>query len=184
MQILVTLALIGWIPVVFFLFMIFPPRRAVLVAFLLAWLFLPMAGIQIAGLPDYTKMSATCFGVLLAAAVFDADRLLSFRLSWIDIPVGVYCCSPFVTSVINGLGMYDGVSNVVNQTVAWGLPYFIGRVYFSDPQGVRELAVAMVIGGMVYIPLCWFEMRISPQLHRFVYGYHQHNFYQQVRYGG
>src|SRR3712207_5078886 len=113
MQFLVTLALFGWIPVVFLLFALLPPRRAVIAAFLLAWLFLPMAGFKIAGLPDYTKMSATCFGVLLASAVFDPDRLLSFRFSWVDLPAAVFCTSPFVTSVVNGLGMYDGMSMVI-----------------------------------------------------------------------
>jgi hypothetical protein len=184
MEILVSLALFGWIPVVFLLFMLLPPRRAVIAAFLLAWLFLPMAGFKIAGLPDYTKMSATCFGVLLAAAVFDADRLLSFRYRWFDVPVTIYCLSPFVTSVVNGLGAYDGMSMVILQVVTWGLPYFIGRVYFADLDGVRELALGMVVGGLIYVPLCWFEIRMSPQLHRMIYGYHQHSFIQQIRFGG
>ena len=48
---------------------------AVIAAFLIAWLFLPMAGFRLAGLPDYTKMSATTLGVLMGAALFDADRL-------------------------------------------------------------------------------------------------------------
>lgn len=184
MEFLVSLALFGWIPVVFLLFMLFPPRRAVMAAFLLAWLFLPMAGFKIAGLPDYTKMSATCFGVLLAAAVFDPDRMLSFRYRWFDIPVTIYCFSPFITSLVNGLGAYDGMSMVILQVVTWGLPYFIGRVYFSDLEGIRDLAVGMVVGGLVYVPLCWFEIRMSPQLHRMVYGYHQHSFIQQIRFGG
>ena len=49
---LVTMALLGWIPVVLAVFCILPPRRAVIAAFLGAWLFLTMAGIKIAeGIP-------------------------------------------------------------------------------------------------------------------------------------
>lgn len=181
---LVPIALIGWIPLVICLFMMLPPRRAVIVSFLLAWLFLPMAGFSIAGLPDYTKMSATCVGVLLGAALFDADRLLAFRPRWVDLPIVIFCVVPFFSSITTGLGAYDGASTVLRQSVAWGLPYLIGRVYFSDLDGIRELAIGMFIGGLVYVPLCWIEIRMSPQLHMWVYGYHQHSFLQTMRFGG
>jgi len=42
----------------------------------------------------------------------------------------------------------------------------------------------VVLGGLVYIPLCLYEMRASPQLHRLVYGFHQHEFQQTIRLGG
>src|SRR3954454_21379896 len=165
MGFLVPLTMFGWIPVVLFLFAILPPRRAVITAFLIAWLFLPMAGYKVRALPDYTKMTATVFGVLMAAAIFDTDRLLSFRPRWVDIPMFVFCCSPFFTSVLNhidGSGVYDGTSQLVTQFVTWGLPYLIGRVYFNDLDGLRELAIGMLIGGLIYVPFCIIEMRLSP----------------------
>lgn len=184
MGFLVPFTLFGWIPFVILLFAFLPPRRAVVTAFLLAWLFLPMAGYEVPGLPDYTKMSATTAGVLLGAAIFDADRLLGFRPRWIDIPMFAFCVSPFMSSYLNGLGMYDGVSEIVDQLVVWGLPYLIGRVYFSDLEGLRELALGLFIGGLIYVPLCLFEVRMSPQLHRWIYGFRQHSFYQNMRDGG
>ena len=45
MTFLVDVMLYGWIPVVIYLFLVMPPRRAVISAFLIAWLFLPMAGV-------------------------------------------------------------------------------------------------------------------------------------------
>ena len=184
MGFLVPVTLFGWIPFVILLFVFLPPRRAVIAAFLLAWLFLPMAGYGVPGLPDYTKMSATTAGVLLGAALFDADRLLSFRPRWVDLPMLVFCTSPFITSYLNGLGIYDGCSEIVRQFVTWGLPYFIGRIYFSDLEGIRELAIGIFIGGLIYVPLCLWEVRMSPQLHRWVYGFRQHSFYQNMRDGG
>ncbi len=114
MTFLVPLTLYGWIPVVLILFMLMPPRRAVIAAFLVAWLFLP-SGIEfkIKALPDYTKMSATVVGVILAASIFDPDRLLKFRPRWVDIPAAVFCLSHFITSILNqidGSGFYDGMS--------------------------------------------------------------------------
>ena len=187
MTFLVDVMLYGWIPVVIYLFVVMPPRRAVISAFLIAWLFLPMAGYKVQGLPDYTKMSATCFGVMLAATLFDPDRILRFRPKWIDLPVAIYCVSPFFTSVfneINGVGVYDGLSVMLGQIVTWGLPYLIGRVYFDDLASLRELAIGIFIGGLVYMPLCWIEMRLSPQLHKWIYGFYQHGFLQTIRFGG
>ena len=45
----------GWIPAVLALFALFPPRRAVIISFLIAWLFLPMASFKLGGLPDYAR---------------------------------------------------------------------------------------------------------------------------------
>ena len=47
---LVSLALFGWIPVVFFLFLFLPPRRAVSTSLLVGWLFLPVAGYRLTGI--------------------------------------------------------------------------------------------------------------------------------------
>jgi hypothetical protein len=60
----------------------------------------------------------------------------------------------------------------------------VGRLYFNDARSLRLLAYAIVIGGLFYVPLCLLEIRISPQLHRIVYGYHQHQFAQSMRDGG
>jgi len=184
MSLLVPAVMFGWIPAVIALFAMLPPRRAVIAAFLIAWLFLPMAGYSLQGLPDYTKMSATCFGVFLGAALFDSSRLTTFKLRWIDLPMIVWCLCPFASSMSNDLGLYDGVTAVFHRTVAWGLPYFIGRLYFSDLDGLRELAIGVFIGGLIYVPLCLYEIRMSPQLHTIIYGYHQHSFAQTLRFGG
>jgi O-antigen ligase len=40
------------------------------------------------------------------------------------------------------------------------------------------------VGGLVYSLLILVEVRLSPQLHRWIYGYHQHTFSQSVRWGG
>ncbi|HET6323207.1 MAG TPA: hypothetical protein VFG04_00800, partial [Planctomycetaceae bacterium] len=170
MTILVPITLFGWVPCVLLLFMWLPPRRAVITAFMAGWLFLPAATFDLPGLPDYSKMAATCAGILLAALVFDTDTLLSIRPRWFDLPILVWCFMPFVTNEVEGIDMYDSLSWSVNRMITWGMPYFIGRVYFTDAEALKELAVGMVIGGLIYIPICWFEIRMSPQVSRFLYG--------------
>ncbi len=180
----VHIVMFGWIPVVIGLFFKLKPRHAVIASFLIAWLFLPNAEYPLPGFPNYTKMSATCWGVLIAAAVFDMESLARFRLRTLDIPMIIWCLCPIASSLSNGYGIYDGISVFLRQTVTWGFPYFIGRVYFSSLVGLKELAIGIFIGGMIYIPLCLYESRFSPQLHYKVYGFYQHTFNQTYRWGG
>ncbi len=179
------IALVAWLPVCVGLFLIFSPRRAVLTAFIAGWMFLPMkAGFQLTGFPDIDKTTMTTCSVLLGVLLFDHSRLLSFKPRWFDLPVAIWCFSALITSVLNDLGIYDGISESLSQVFRWGLPYFIGRVYFNNAEAFRDLAMGIFIGGLVYVPLCLYEIRFSPQLHRLIYGYHQHSFVQTMRFGG
>jgi hypothetical protein len=174
-----------WIPFSLVFFTWLKPRHAVLVVFLGAWLFLPMkAGLKINMLPDIDKVTASTAGVLLGVMLFDPARLLGFRPKWFDIPMAAWCFTPFLSSLSNGLGAWDGMSVVLDQLAMFGIPYIIGRVYFNDWEGFRELAIAIFIGGLIYVPLCLIEIKMSPQLHVWVYGYHQHAFDQTLRMGG
>jgi hypothetical protein len=69
--------------------------------------------------------------------------------------------------------------------VTWGVPYFLGRIYLNDLAGLRQLAVGVFISGLTYVPFCLIEGRLSPQMHRWVYGYHALvDFTQAYRLGG
>jgi tetratricopeptide (TPR) repeat protein len=178
---LVPIALIGWIPLVIVLFALVPVRMATAVAVIGAWLFLPPFGITISGLPDYSKITAAAIGCMLGTLVFSTDRLLSFRPRWFDMPMLMWCLCGICSSLENGLGLYDGLSDALTYTLLWGLPYLMGRIYFGTPDDLRYFAVAMVIGGLMYVPPCVLEMRISPQLLRIFYG---HSPFLAVRLGG
>ncbi len=192
----VTISLLGWTPVVLLLFMAMRPLRAVITAFIVAWLFLPVTVpdlLIIQGLPELDKMTVTCLAVLLGTAIFDQQRLLSFRPRRYDIPIIVWCVVPLFSSLTNtdstvwghpGIPnpLYDGLSETLKQTVTWGFPYIIGRVYFTNLNALRELAIGIFVGGLVYIPLCLFEFKMSPQLHFLMYGVHPHvDFRQAIR---
>ncbi|MDJ0729720.1 MAG: O-antigen ligase family protein [Crocosphaera sp.] len=179
------LIMLAWLPIVIFLFLRFSPRKAVIISFLVAWLFLPQrAGFVFSGIPDYTRISATCYSIFFLTFFFDSQRLTRFKLTWLDLPMLIFCVCPFFSSISNDLGAYDGLSQTLSQTVTYGLPYFLGRLYLSDLVGLSQLAISIFISGLIYMPLCLFEIRLSPQLHRMVYGYFAHSFAQTVRYGG
>lgn len=162
--------LFTWIPVILALFGLLGPRRAVIVGSVVAWLFLPNLTYPIRGLPDFTKATATSWGMLLGTFFFARGLLFANRPRWFDLPMVVWCVCPFASSVENGLGAYDGFSETLARTVQWGLPYLIGRSYFTDLGALKELAVSIVIGGLVYVPFCLFELRMSPQIQARIYG--------------
>jgi len=180
------LVIYSWIPIVIYIFTRLPARKAIVLSFIAAWLFLPLAELKILpGIPAYTKMSATCYGVLLATILFDTKRFGSFKLSWLDLPMLIWCLCPFASSISNDLGWYDGLSSTFAQTVTWGVPYYLGRVYLNSLDGMRKLAIGIFIGGLIYMPFCLFEIRLSPMLHRLIYGFSPpESWGATMRYGG
>ncbi len=164
-------AMLGWPFVVMVIFAVLPPRRAAIVAFLAGWMFLPDVVFPLPGIPDYSKTTASTLGVLCGVMLFDAKALLSLRLWWGDIPIVLYCLCPLASSIENGLGAYDGASAVFTEVVSWGLPYLFGRAYLRSLEAFGELAVLLFVAGVIYAPLCLYEIRMSPQLNRYVYGF-------------
>jgi hypothetical protein len=162
--------LVGWIPCVMFIFTVVPPKKAVCYLYVFAWLFLPEGGFALPGIPDYTKMSATAVGILLSAVLFDSGKLLSLRPRWFDLPVLAFCFGPAISALTNGLTVWDGLAMTMESLIAWGLPYLVGRAYLTDLEAYEELAKAMILGGLLYCPLCLFEIRMSPQLASKIYG--------------
>ncbi len=185
MNFIAQLAMLALIPLVLYLFTRFPSPKAVIISFIVAWLFLPQkTAFLFPGLPDYTRVSATVYCVLLATFIFDIGRFSSFKLSWLDLPMLIWCLCPLASSISNNLGVHDGMSSVLDQTLLWGVPYIIGRIYFNNLRELRLLVISILIGGLIYIPFCLYEIRMSPQLHRMVYGFFPHMFAQTMRYGG
>lgn len=173
--------LFGWPLVALVLFSTLPARRAILIIVLGGWLFLPVASFNLPGLPPYNKLIATNLAAFLGAILVDARSWRGLRLTVWDAPMIAWLIVPFVSAISAKGDAYDGLSAVLEQLLQWGLPYALGRVYFSDRVGVRELAMGVVIAGLVYAPLCLWEIRMSPRLHLQLYGMRQHNMFGQAR---
>lgn len=179
--IMVPVAMFGWVPFVALLFLWLPPRRAVLTAFLLGWFLLPCkTQFKVEMLPAYDKVSAIGLLTLACALIADPQSFLRVRPRWYDIPMLVFCCGVFVTSVMNGLGEYDGGSAVLGRVVPVGFPYILGRVYFGEVRYLREILIGLGVAAICLLPFLWYEMRMAPMLHYHVYGI---SLYSTMRYG-
>lgn len=82
-----------------------------------------------------------------------------------------------------GLNLYDGLSLMVNQMVPI-MAFFIGRQFFKTYEHQLLMFKFLSAACLVYSVPILFEIRMSPQLHTWVYGYFPHSFGQQVRFGG
>ena len=180
----VPLMMFGWIPLVLQLFKRMRPHHAVIAGFLLAWMFLPQYDYELPGLPNYSKISAASYGILLGSYLFNRQVFSRFRFHPLDLPVALWCLSSFISSVTNGLGVWDGLSAFLGKVTVWGIPYLIGRLYFDRTEALRDLCLGIFLGALLYVPFCLYEVVMSPRLHKQVYGWHPHHFGQTKRGGG
>lgn len=171
MTLFADIVMLSWPLLVIALFSRMKSERAVVVAFVVGWLFLPFKTYPISGLPDISKMSLTCYAIITATLLFDLQRFTSLRPCRYDLPIILLCVAPAISSLANNLGIYDAASSMLTVTVIWGGPYILGRAYLTDSATMRFAALALLVGTLFYLPLCWFEIRMSPQLHALVYGH-------------
>ncbi len=197
------LSIFLWIGAAPLLFAVLPKRRAVLAIFLVGFLFLPelheyqnWGGAPLA--MDirplslfFTKANASSYGFLMCLFLFDLPRLKAFRPRWFDLPMVIWCVVPFFSGLCNAdvvegqraISFLASIISAIQQTMQWGVPYLAGRLYITDWEGLNDLAVAMIMGGLVYVPLCMIEKVLSPQLHNWVWGFFAHDFLQAIRSG-
>ena len=178
-------ALALFIPATFLAIRALGPRRGVMASMLGGWLFLPVFDGRV-DLPLLTtKMTFVSTTILIVSLATDPRRWPRLKLQWIDLAAATLFLGPFATALENGLGAYEGASAMVQAFCAWGAPYLLGRLYFGTPRAIRDFSVMLVGAALLYVPLCLWEIRMSPQLHRIVYGYHVSDYFGfAVRFGG
>lgn len=183
-SLLVPVVMFGWVPLTAALFRIFPDRQAVLISAIGGFLLLPVATVSLPGVPDLGKSAFVAIS-LVVGSVFSRRAAGPPEWGWYDLPMAVWCfLVPVATSLSNGLGLYDGVSGVLTHILNWGIFYWAGRTYFSNSSSLRDICIAIAVGGLVYVPLILFELRMAPTLSSRIYGFFPHSFSQHIRYGG
>jgi hypothetical protein len=192
------LAMVLFVPAAAVAFALMRPALAAATVLLGAALLLPeRVGFDLPGIPPVDKYGVGSLCALLGAAVTSSRRLrLSRPGRGIDVFAWLLLLGSFGTShfnadplvygptVLPALTTYDALSGAVRTAFNWVAPFFIGRALFKTDEDLRALMVAVVIAALLYSPLVLFELRFSPQLHRLLYGFHQHDFIQTVRAGG
>jgi tetratricopeptide (TPR) repeat protein len=170
MNSLVQVSLMGWIPFSFVLFALMGPSRGVVATYALSMVLLPPLVIDLPGLPDYNRLSAAAIGSVLGTLAFGMSRVGALRLRWFDLPPLGMTFLPFLSSITNGLGAYDGFSAALSSCLVWTIPYFMGRIYLGDPHALRGLAVGLAATGLLCTPMVLFEVGTGKLLINLIFG--------------
>ncbi|MEL6498758.1 MAG: hypothetical protein AAFZ67_14115 [Planctomycetota bacterium] len=184
---LATIVLLLWpflvVPV---LFVVLPVRLSVFASVIFGWLFLPFARMDFAGPIELSKYGACTLTVLACAALFDSSRFARYRFHLLDLPMVLWVLSAPLASLTNGLGLSDAASSLFHESVTWGIPYILGRLYITDGASLRDLAMVLLAAGMAYVPFVLWEARMSPRLHVQLYGFvtYAHGSTANWRFGG
>jgi hypothetical protein len=192
------LALIAFVPFAAALYAGVRPTLATAMVFVLATLFLPeRVNYDPPGLPPFDKATIAGLMAALGAFVVASRRLFSARPGrGVDLFAVILIAGSIGTALTNkdalhfgpkelqALTLYDGFSDAIRSVLYFGMPFFLGRALFRDREGLKDLLDVIVIAALVYSPLVILELLLSPQLHRWIYGFHQHDFSQTMRDGG
>jgi hypothetical protein len=195
-------ALLLWIPISLTLFFTMPRNRAALLTIFGGLLFLPqLAWFKIPLLPPLSKQSIPYLCVLLGYSLRARRRVWSPPKEWwvtlltVIMVVGgaatgltngdVLTYGKWHHVVLPGLDFKDGMAIGLGQALDAAVPFFLGTVVVREGQDLEDLLAFLAAAGVVYSFFALIELRLSPQLHAWVYGYHQHpDFLQTLRFGG
>lgn len=196
------LALFSWPLVVLALARKFPPALAFILAILMGHLLLPETiEFDLPLLPALTKYSIPALSVLLFITLFRfrmgkrADRSLIPEHKFVHIATVGLLLGTLLTVASNGdplqygptflpgMRLYDGLSQVLSITIML-LPMLLARKFLATPGTHILLLKVLCIAALCYSLLALFEVRMSPQLNQWVYGFFPHSWIQHYRGGG
>ncbi len=209
---LAQIMILAWPVLTVVLFLRLPAGRAIVASLFIGMLVLPTRVVyDLPLLPALDRSTAPVLSSLLCcllaigarggAAARRSEGGVEHRPGWLPqspvqrLLVFGMVFQPVITSLLNGdtvvygarvfpgLGVYDALSNVLEHLVTL-IPLLLGRRYLSRAEDVELLLRFMVGTMLIYSIPILLEIRISPQIHYWVYGFRPTDFIQAVRGGG
>jgi hypothetical protein len=191
------LALFSWPIASIFFYRLLNVVPATLLTILAADLLLPYGTtFKFEMIPQFDKFSIPTFCALIGCMVVTKRRLrLGKNFGITEVLILTFLFSPVITAVLNGdtiqlgsttlpgTGIYDGLSALLSQFIALA-PFLLGRQFLRNPKDLQQILQTLGVAGLIYSLPLLFEIRFSPQLHFWVYGYQPTGFIQEVREDG
>ena len=189
------------IPVMVGLFFVMRPVRAALAVALGAEMFLPeWVTLKVPLMPPFDKHNLPYLCILVACLLRCPGRVTKLpRERWMLVMALLLLAGGVLTSLTNGdtlilgtngqvvipgLNLKDGFYMGISEFLCTLLPLYLGYALLRKSEDFEDLVAGLAIAGMVYVPFVMIELRMSPQMHRWIYGYAQHDFLQTIRWGG
>lgn len=191
------LMLLVWPLIAVVLFRRLPLERALVWSILGAYLILPpLTQFDFPLVPPLDKVSIPNLSAFLICALMLGHRIPLWPESTIGRGlVVIFLFSvfasvmtngdpiPFATGGLPGLRIHDAISALMSQILTL-LPFLLARSLLGAETGQREILLALMIAALGYSLPMLLEIRLSPQLNVWVYGFFQHSFIQMIRQGG
>lgn len=195
---LASLMLVIWPAISVGLFVRLAPGRALIASLVLAYLFLPPppAGFDFPLMPPLTKETIPSLVALLTCLVMYRGQIRFLPTNPVaKTLVILFIISPLATVLTNtdpvffgthglpGLRLREALALMVQQALVIS-PMLLARHFLRTDSDLKDLLWAMFLGGLIYSLPMLLEVRLSPQINIWVYGYFQHSFEQMIRFGG
>lgn len=206
------IALFSWPLVVLILFRTLSPAAAVATAIIAGYLLLPgEPSINAPLLPTIDKDSMPAITAMAMALIFagtagHASRARSGPTAtilpgWLPrtpvshLLLAMLFIGSILTVLTNGdrlvygdttlpaIQLYSGFSAILTSLVML-LPFLLARKFLADDDGHRTLLRILCLAGLLYSVLVLYEIHMSPQLNRMVYGFFPHSWIQHIRGNG
>jgi hypothetical protein len=184
------------------LFRVLPLQRALIWTLVTGHLLLPSStSIKIPMLPAIDRSLIAAVSALVLCALMAprqqvaTDTQSRFARQVILFLLALVLVTPLLTVMQNaeplingrafrpGLRLYDAVGLIMSIMVSL-IPLWLGLRYLNTRAGHRALLEAIVLSAVVYSFPALLEVRLSPQLHNWIYGFFPHEFAQHIRNGG
>ena len=186
-----------WPVVTMMLFILLPAHRALIWSVLGAYLILPVGtSFEIPVVPSLDKTVISNLSILLCCFLFVREKWLgALKDPAVAALAATFILSPFFTAFFNpepliyadrfipGMTMYDALAQAAVNTITL-IPFVVAYGLINNDERRWQVIIIVVTAALAYSVLMLIEVRLSPQLHRMIYGFFPHSFGQQMRDGG
>ena len=184
-----------WPFVMWGIFRALPPGRALVWSVILSYLLLPgyPTAFDFPLMPAFDKVSIpNVMALILAASYYDKEikwlpesklgKALVLLFVLAPIPTVLTNAEPvvFATEALRGLYAQDIFAMIVTQCIILA-NFTLARQLLTSEEDHRHLLWALMVAGVAYAFPMLIEVRLSPQINIWVYGFFQHSFEQMMR---
>lgn len=192
------LVLASWPLISVILFYKLPVGRALIWSLLAAYLFLPPppAVFDFPAMPPLDKDSIAALAAFgMCVFLYGKDSLYLPRSLVAKALMVLFVATPLATVLTNsepvffgqvglpGLRLIEAAALMVQQAMIL-MPFVLAYSLLRSEADQRDILFGFVALGFAYSLLMLVEVRLSPQLNFWIWGYYQHNFDQLIRFGG
>lgn len=191
------LTFFAWPVIALWLYRTLPVGKATLWTILGAELLLPPGlNYKLPMVPQFDRETISSFVAFMGCLFVARQRVkIMSGLGVAELLILIVILSPIVTSVLNsdpvyardivlpGVGIYDGLSAALSQFLML-LPFFLGRQLFRSAEDNALVLRTFVTAMLLYSLPMLFELRMSPILNIWIYGYAPGEMQQAFRDGG